>query len=259
MSEFEIITIDANNIDEFGFFCVRNKQHPGYAPKHTWLQRRFQEGLRIKLLMTREGKQAGFLEYIPGEYTWRVVRAPGYLVIHCLWVESKKYPIKGMATALIRDCLEEAKSGGYEGLAVVSSDGTWMVGKAVFLKNGFIQLDEAPPHYQLCVHRLGVGAVPSFPDNWDERLSKFSGLQLLYTHQCPYIGKVIGAFSHIAEHHGIKLGLVELPHAEEAREIMPSPYGVICLIHNGHLLVDHPISETRFQNILQRELHLRMV
>jgi hypothetical protein len=48
--------------------------------------------MRIKLILTIDGKQAGFLEYIPGEYTWRVINAPGYLVIHCIWVNSNQFP-----------------------------------------------------------------------------------------------------------------------------------------------------------------------
>ena len=43
----------------------------------------------------------------------------------------------------------------------------------------------------------------------------------------------------------------------EARERMPSPYGVISLVYQGRLLADHPISATRFKNILQKDLKLR--
>ncbi|UCF65592.1 MAG: hypothetical protein JSW33_07090 [bacterium] len=259
MADFNIITIDSNNIDDCGFFCVKDTKHPGYITKREWLQRRFKEGLKIKLIMTEKGKQAGFIEYIPGEYTWRVVHAPEYLVIHCIWVESKKYSIKGMASALLRACLEEAKTGGYKGLAVVSSDGTWMADKSVFLKNGFIRVDETPPHYQLLIHRLEPENVPSFPVNWEERLKRFKGLKLIYTHQCPYIGKTLTEFVQLANMHGLKLDLVEVHSASEARDIMPSPYGVICLVYNGRLLVDHPISKTRFKNILQKELNLHLI
>lgn len=142
-------------------------------------------------------------------------------------------------------------------MAAVTSDGPWMASKDVFLKNGFEQVDEAPPCFQLLAKQTGRGPLPSFPQNWDERLSRCRELQLLYTNQCPYIGKAIAELPPVAERHGIRLHLEELADAAEARARMPSPYGVISLVYQGRLLADHPISATRFRNILQKELQLR--
>jgi L-amino acid N-acyltransferase YncA len=191
MSDFSVVSVDKENVEELGFFCVKNKKHVGYIAKFRWLQHRLDEGLRIKLLITEAGKQAGFLEYIPGEYTWRVVHAPDYLVIHCIWVNSNQFPFKGMASALLQDCIQDAEACGKVGVAVVTSDGPWMANKAVFIKNGFEQIDESPPHFQLLVKRTGAGPLPEFPQNWAERLSQFQDLQLIYTNQCPYIGKAV--------------------------------------------------------------------
>ncbi len=258
MADYNTIRVDSSNVEEFGFFCVKNKKHPGYIAKLSWLEQRFEEGMRIKLILTTEGKKAGFLEYIPGEYSWRVVNAPDYLVIHCIWVNSKKFPCKGMASALLKDCFEDAESNGRLGVAVVTSDGSWMVRKEVFIKNGFEQVDEAEPHFQLLMKPRKKGPLPVFPKNWDERLSQSYGLQLIYTNQCPYIGKAVEELPPVAEKHGIKLKLVELNKAAEAREKMASPYGMINLQYNGQLLADHPISATRFKNILQKDLKLEM-
>ena len=254
MSGFSIATVNAENVEQLGFFCVRSKTHSGYVAKSSWLRQRFAEEMRIKLLLTEDGKQAGFLEYIPGEYTWRVVHAPDYLVVHCIWVNSKKFPFKGMASGLLGESLKDAESSGKHGVAVVTSDGPWMVSRDVFIKNGFELVDEAQPHYQLLVRRTGTGSPPVFPRNLTERLSTSSGLRLLYTNQCPYVGKAVAELPAVAERHGIRLHLVELKDAAEARERMPSPYGVVSLVYEGRLLADHPISATRFRNILQKEL-----
>ena len=72
-----------------------------------------------------------------------------------------------------------------------------------------------------------------------QRLRRFRGLQLIYTDQCPYIGKAIAELPPVAEKHGVRLKLVELKDPVKAREKMPSPYGVISLVHNGRLLADH--------------------
>ncbi len=254
MADYTIVTVDYSNVEKLGFFCVKNKKHPGYIAKRLWLQQRFEEGMRVKLVLTNDGKQAGFLEYIPGEYTWRVVNAPNYLVIHCIWVASNKFPFKGMASALLTNCIEDAESSGKDGVAVVTSDGSWMASKEVFVKNGFEPVDEADPHFQLLIKRIKKGPPPFFPKNWDERLMQYRGLQLIYTNQCPYIGKAIVELPPVAKEHGIQLKLIELNNAAEAREKMPTPYGTISLVHNGQLLADHPISATRFKNILEKEL-----
>jgi len=256
MADYNIVTVDSGNVEEFGFFCVKNVKHPGYVAKLPWLQQRFEEGMRIKLVLTTGGKHAGFLEYIPGEYTWRVVNAPDYLVIHCIWVASKKFPYKGMASALLKDCVKDAGSSGKAGVAVVTSDGTWMASKEVFIKNGFEQVDEAELHFQLLAKSLGKGPLPAFPRDWDKRLRRYRGLQLIYTNQCPYIGKAVEELPPVAEKYGIRLDLVELKSAQEARRRMPSPYGMISLVCDGQLLADHPISATRFRNILVKELKL---
>jgi hypothetical protein len=133
-------------VEEYGFFCFRNKNHSDYQRKLSWLQKRFEEGLRIKLIQTIDGKPAGFLEYIPGEYTWRTIEAPDYLVIHCFWVNSGKLPFKGMASSLLKDCQRDAESDHKVGVAVVTGDGPWMAGKNVYLKKGFKLMDEAPPY-----------------------------------------------------------------------------------------------------------------
>jgi L-amino acid N-acyltransferase YncA len=258
-SDFSIVSVDADNVDELGFFCVKNKKHAGYIAKLAWLKDRFSEGMRIKILLTKEDKQAGFLEYIPGEYTWRAVDAPRYFVIHCIWVNSNKFPYKGMASALLKDCIKDAERSGKEGVAVVTSDGSWMASKGVFIKNGFEQVDEAQPHFQLLVKRMGTGRNPAFPDNWDERLSQYKDLQLIYTNQCPYIGKAVAELPPVAAQHGIQLHLLELNDPADAREKMPSPYGVISLVYQGRLLSDHPISATRFKNILQKDLMLKPI
>lgn len=256
IKSYEIISVDKSNIEKHGLFCVKNKKHPGYHAKREWFVKRFKEGLRIKILLNEEGKQAGFIEYIPGEYTWRIVDAPQYFVIHCIWVNSQKLSQKGAASLLLHNCLCDANKSGMNGVAVVTSDGTWMAGKGLFLKNGFEQSDEAYPHFQLMTKKIGKGKIPSFPKNFENRAYGYSGLQIFYTDQCPYICKAIKELPSVAEKYGVDLKLVEMKDSKTAREKMLSPYGMFNLTYNGKLLADHAISATRFKNILEKELDL---
>jgi N-acetylglutamate synthase-like GNAT family acetyltransferase len=255
MKDFQIVNVDQQNVRSYGIFCVKNMKHPGYIAKSSWLKKRFEEGLRLKLILTKDGKQAGFLEYIPGEYTWRVINAPDYFVIHCIWVYSNKFPNSHFASILLESCIQDAQKNGKAGVAVVTSDGPWMANKRIFKKNGFKEADHTELHFQLLVKQITDGPMPSFPKNWPERLRRFDGLQLVYTNQCPYIGKALADLPPVAKKFGVELNLTELNNPVEAREKMPSPYGVICLVYNGRLLADHPISATRFGNILRKEIN----
>ncbi len=109
-SKFEIKTVDGSNIDESGFFCYMSKRkEPGYKQKREWLEARFAEGMKIKILHENGGRDVAFIEYIPGEYAWRAVNAPGYMVIHCLWVVGKGKG-KGYGNLLIKECLDDARA-----------------------------------------------------------------------------------------------------------------------------------------------------
>lgn len=124
----KIIDVTAANVAETGFFCkMSQKKSEGYRRKLAWLEARFSEGLKIKLLdLSQAGR--GFIEYIPGEYAWRAVEAEGYLFIHCLWVVGQSKG-KGYAGLLLKECLADAKRLGFKGVAVLASDGNWLTGK----------------------------------------------------------------------------------------------------------------------------------
>ncbi len=49
-------------------------------------------------------------------------------------------------------------------------------------------------------------------------ISQYHDLLLIYTNQCPYIGKANAEMPTVAEQHGTQLHLVELNNAAEARE-----------------------------------------
>jgi ribosomal protein S18 acetylase RimI-like enzyme len=257
MPNFTITKVTAENIDALGLFCVKNRKHAGHVAKSSWLREHLEEGIRLRMLVTGDGKQAGFIEYAPAEGSWRVLDAPGYLVIHCLWVSSKGFTSRGMATALLEESVRDAKANGSRGVAVVTSDGPWMADRRVFVKSGFEIVDETEPYYQLLANQLRDGPRPSFPSDLTERIGAPGGLRLLYANQCPYVGKAVAELPDVARRFGTRLGLVEMKDASEARATMPSPYGVFALVYNGRLLADHPISATRFRNILSRDLGLR--
>jgi GNAT superfamily N-acetyltransferase len=243
--------VGPENLSDSGIGCLADPKNQGYQPKIEWLKKRFAEGLRLLLCRDEKGKPLAFLEYVPGEYAWRPVDAKGWLFVHCLWVYPKGQKVGGLGSWLIRACLEEARQAGARGVAAMVSDGAWMAGKQVFLKNGFQQIGTAD-RFQLVVHRLKKGPEPYFRDI-SGNLAKYRGLHIVYSAQCPMLPKSVNDLSEMAAEHGLKLKVTVLNSAREAQNA-PSYYGVFSLVWNGRLLSDHYVSKGRFKNILRKEI-----
>lgn len=250
-NHFEITTVDASNVDRLGFFCYMSKpKSPGYRQKLAWLESRFAEGMRIKILHEQGGRDVSFIEYIPGEFAWRAVHAPGYLVIHCLWVVGKGKG-KGYGTRLVQECLDDAHAQRLNGVVMVASDRVWLAGKEIFLKNGFVEISQAPPSFQLLVHRFDSGRKPAFPTDWEARMERFGGgITVIRTPQCPYIENGTQAVLEAAQARGIPAKVVEFQSAREVQELSPSPYGVFGILYDGKLLSYHYLLPKDFDKLL---------
>ena len=178
----------------------------------------------------------GFIEYIPGEYAWRPVEASGYLFIHCLWVVGKSKG-KGFAKLLLEECCADARRVGAQGVAMVTSEGNWLIGKRLLLNRGFRAVDHAPPGYELLAKDFGQAPPPLFPTDWDRRAASFGeGLTVVRTDQCPYLDDAVNTTLDVGRERGLKVQAVELTNAREVRQRAPSPYGVFSIVLDGEVL-----------------------
>lgn len=253
MPDIVIINIDKNNISEYPPKCFLNPKNEGYQIKIGWLKKRFSEGMKIKqLYLDKEKKCIGFIEYIPGEYAWRAIDAKGYMFIHCLWISPNKYKQKGYGSLLIKECIKDAKKEGKSGVAVVTSEGPFMAGKDLFLKNKFKSVAKVKPSFELMIKTLKKGPLPKFKD-WKKQLGKYKGLNIIYANQCPWVARSIKELGEIAKKKGLKIKVTELKSAEQAQNA-PSIYATFNLVYNGKLLIDHYISNKRFLNIINKEI-----
>jgi GNAT superfamily N-acetyltransferase len=235
----EILSITPENVEKHGFFCYKSKpKAPGRKLKLEWFRQRFAEGMAIKLLI-EDGRQVGFIEYTEGEHAWRAVEAPGYLMIHCLWVVGKAKG-KGYGTLLLNECLADAEVRGRLGVAMVASSGTWLAGPELFLVQDFECISQAPPCFGLLVKRLADGPLPAFPQDWPERLERLGdGLIVLYTDQCPYLDDDVQRVSSVAQELGLPFQARKLVTSQQVRQESPSPYGVYAIVYNHQLLSYH--------------------
>ncbi len=236
--------------DHPGVICFINPKHDSYHHKIDWLKKRFAEGLKIKLLyLEGEKKPAGFIEYVPGENCWRAVNAKGYLFIHCLWINGNKHKNRGLGRMLLEAAGEDAA--GTAGMAVVTSDGSFMANRDVFIGNGYSVADESGME-QLLVKQFKKGPLPSIND-WESELAKIKKFTMVYSKQCPWVARFIDEVKPILEKEKLEVAFKELTTPAEAQK-GPSLYGTFSLIKDGRLLADRYISTTRFLNIVKKEL-----
>jgi hypothetical protein len=169
---------------------------------------------------------------------------------YCLWISPNKYKGKGYGSLLVRKCMKDAESEGKCGVAIVTSEGPFMAGKALFVKNEFESVAHAKPSFELMVSSPKKGVLPEFR-NWEKHLSTFEGLNVIYSNQCPWVARSIKELTEIAKEKGLELHTTELESADHAQNA-PSLYATFSLVYNGNLLADHYISGRRFLNILKK-------
>lgn len=256
MNQIKIIDTNADNICDYGFCGIKNIKQEGYKRKTDWLRQRFSEGMRFKVLYSVKEGSVGIIEYIPGRYAWRAVEAKGYMVIHCLFILYKRYQRKGYGSLLIEECIKDAKKEKMNGVAVVTRKGPWLAKKELFLKKGFELIDEAPPDFELLMKKFKKGPrSPKFSGDWKKRLSQYSkGLTIIRSDQCPYVEKIVKEINKTAqERYGLRAKIVEIKNCKDAQNA-PSAYGTFSIVYNGKLLADHPISNKRFTNIMNKKV-----
>jgi L-amino acid N-acyltransferase YncA len=242
LSKVELVNI-ANEKDarKYGLGCLINQKHPGFESKLKWLKKEFENELRMIILKV-DGKSAGMIEYTTSDFFWRPVEVKKYL--------NSKHHKKGYGSLLINECIKEAKQKKLHGVGVVTSDGPWMAGKNIFLKNGFKQIEEKG-RFELLVFQIKKGKVPAFI-NWGKNKITSKDFKIIYTNQCPMFAKCIIDLKSVAKHKNVSLKISELKSSKDARNA-PSGYGVMNIIKNKAVVADHYISGRRFENILMQD------
>ena len=251
MREYVVVDTHADNIGGCGFCGYKSGKNEGRRRKLDWLKNRYAEGLRFKVLRSRECGDIGMIEYAPASHAWRPVEAEGYLVIHCLMVNSE-HKGKGLGALLLDSCLRDAKKSKCRGVAVVTSSDSFMAGSDLFMKAGFVSVESSPP-YELLVKKFQKAAPdPRFIVERERVLKRYKkGLAILAADQCPMVAKCVKDIAEASRALGLKTKVVRVRSAEQSREL-PTPYGVFSIVYDGKLIAERPISGRRFTNIMSK-------
>lgn len=250
MSDYQIIETNADNIGGCSLCGNNGANNLGLRRKRNWLKERYAEGLRYKVIRSEKFGDVGMIEYALGHHAWRPVQAEGYLVIHCLMVLGQ-HQGKGLGSLLLDSCLRDAKKSRCRGVAVVTSSDAFMAASGLFIKAGFVPVDQIPP-YELLVKKLKKTAPdPRFIVDREQLFKKHrKGLTILAADQCPYVAKSAERIAEAARTLGLEPRVVRVGSAKMSREL-PTPYGVFCILYDGKLIAERPISATRFMSIMR--------
>lgn len=237
----DLIHVTEESVARDGFFCKMSarKTHAWQA-KREWLAARFAEGLQLRLL---GGGQRGFIEYIPGAYAWRAIEgAEDYVVIHCLWVVGKSKG-QGHAAALLDDAEGWARDNGFRGVAALTSEGNWLISRAILERRGYESADSAAPGFDVMVKPFDSAAGlprPRLCGGWEAKARALgAGVTVLRSAQCPYLEDAAGHVRAAADELGLPFSERVIESAEALRELSPTPYGVYALVRDGGLVADH--------------------
>jgi hypothetical protein len=215
------------------------------------VQRILPQRVTNQSLISKTGGYQGVLEYIPGECAHRPVAAEGYMFIHCIFVGFKaQFKGKGYASSMIDICIKEAKEQGRYGVAVVTRKGPFMAKKDIFIKKGFHVVDSAKPDFELLALKFKPDtANPKFAIPTTSAYT--DGLTVIRSPQCHYSVKNVDVILVAAKEMGLNTNIVDLKDAATAQH-SPCAFGTFCIINNGEILSQHPISNTRFENIMNK-------
>lgn len=252
-NNLKIISVTADNVDEVGIFCIKNRKAQGYKEKLNWFTTELKNGLQIKIATDNDGKQLGFIEYIPAENAWRPVNADNYYFIQCIVVFAKDMRGKNIASELIQLCEEEAREENKRGVCVMSSKGPWIANRSVFEKNGFAEVDRKD-RFELLAKKFDHNAPDPELMDWTSKQKEYQGWNLVYAHQCPWHDKSVTDLQGAANELGIDLKVSKFTRPWDAQN-GPSGYGTFGLLKDGKLLEDHYLSKTRFKTIVRNQLN----
>ena len=240
----------ANIAHEHICCAIVGKQHQeGVDRKKAFLSSGFEQGLVFRKLDVR-GKV--FVEYAPAEFAWRPVVAPGFLVIHCLWV-SGRYKGRGLGRDLLEHCV--ADSGDAAGVVAVSGRAPYLTDTRFYLNQGFETVDRTDTGYDLVCLRHDPGTPPpQFGDNARRgTVSETAGVHFEYAYQCPFVPGCVEEMSAVAGEFDLQVTQRELTTATEAHDAA-SPFGTFGAFLHGKLVTHELMSGNKFRELLSAEL-----
>ncbi len=245
------VNLAPSNIDTQHICCaIAGQQHQeGVERKKAFLSGGFEHGLVFRKLDAR-GKV--FIEYAPAEAAWRPVIAPGYLVIHCLWV-SGRFKGNQLGRQLLEHCVTDV--GERLGVVAVAGRKPYLTDTRFYLYHGFELVEQTESGFDLVCYRVDEQApIPRFGKNARRGIvPQDGGVHFEYVYQCPFVPDCLAEMSAVARELALPVTTRELGTVQEAHDAA-SPFGTFGAFLHGRLITHELMSPNKFRKLLEREL-----
>jgi len=233
------VTLDADSLDQHHICCALGdpKHATGVAQKKEWLRERFAEGLVFRMLDVR-GKV--FIEYAPAETAWRPVVAPGWLVVHCLWV-SGRFAGHGYGRQLVEYALDDARNRGKYGLVVAAArrKRPFLSDPRFLARLGFEACDRRGEFVLFANRVADGGAAPQFAPSVQIADAPPRGpFVARHTAQCPFNAHWAEDMAAAVRDQGYDCRVEALTRRRDAQAVA-SPLGAFGLEQQGRLVTHH--------------------
>ena len=247
----EYIRVTKENLDNEHICCaISNNRDVQVASKKAWLSERFDEGL-VFLKSVERGKC--FIEYLPAEYAWIPIEAPGYMHIDCLWV-SGSFKGHGYSSDLLSACIRDSREKGKKGLCILSTGKKKpFLADPKYLKHkGFSVYDEADNGIELWVLPFSPDAEPPrFRECARHPHVEEDGYVLYYTSQCPFNAKYVPILEKTAAEHNIPFRAIHIE-SREAAQAAPTPITTYALFRDGEYLTNEQMNDAKFLKLVSK-------
>ena len=245
----EYIIVTKDNLEKEHICCaISNNKDVQVSSKKEWLADRFDEGL-VFLKSAERGKC--FIEYIPAEYAWVPIDAPGFMYIDCLWV-SGALKGHGYSSDLLEACIKDSKEKNKKGLCILSAAKKKpFLSDPKFLKyKGFEVADEADNGIHLLYLPFEEETnAPSFKECAKHPHIDEQGYVLYYTNQCPFNAKYVPILEETAAKNKVTFKAIKLDSREEAQNA-PTPITNYALFHDGEYITNEQMNDKKFLKLV---------
>jgi len=247
----KIINLTEKNIDDEHICCgfSDKKLARGTHFKKELMKKRLSEGYTFKKFDVR-GKV--LIDYVPAEFAWSPIEAPGYTFIHCFWV-SGRFKGQGFGSELLDECIKDSSE--KNGIVCITTKKVmpFLTDKGYFLKKGFEVCDSAPPYFELMVKKFKEAPLPKFRSSAKKGIiPNKKGLTFIYSDLCPFTDHWVDKLIEFAQDLSIfsqKNKITTLKQAQNA----PSAFSIFSIFYNGEFLTHKIPTQKEFIKLVTKK------
>lgn len=211
-----------------------------------WLMARLDEGMDI---IKMDSGTTAFIEYIPTEYSWKPVLAPGYALIHHVFAADED-DIHMVKFELIEKC--EAENSEKNGVVLMLRKEEFNAEQDFYMNMGYLVYDERPGFTLLAKKFRPQAKSPHFIRVDEQETPPPSlphSITIKYADQSAFINYYIYEMKKDFQDMGFSVELRKLTSAAEARE-SGSPYGTFGVFLDGHYLCSRLMNRQQIETLI---------